>query len=175
MTRPASLDLVRHGLLPLLLGGLLLAGCGGGQGAEPDVPAGQCTAYVEGAVSDTLRGEARARRREGALVGLELGEKEAAGLSIELEPRSPALRSYDVIDPELFDVERSDAPPAVVAFLRLDKADFEATEGTLELTYVGDEQVGATFRFQMDGAFREGGSDDVSVEVSGEINASAGP
>jgi len=159
-------------LLLLLLGGLVLAGCGG-RGSSPDVPAGRFTAQVEGTVSDTLRGEAFARRSGDELLGLELGPEDGAGLSIELEPRPLALRTYEVVDAELFRLERPDTPPGLLAFLRLEHAQFEAVDGTLELTYVNEDRVGATFSFQMEGAFEEGGEDGVSVEVTGELNASS--
>jgi hypothetical protein len=158
----------------MLLGALLFAGCGG-RGTEPGVAEGRFTAYVEGGVTDTLRGAAHARHRGDDLVGLELGNEGGPGLSVELEPHAPALRTYDVVDAELFQMERPDTPPEALAFLFLDRARFAATEGTLEVTYVSDDQVGATFTFQMDGAFDEGGSDVVSVEVTGEVNAPTGP
>jgi len=171
--RSADGDRMFRFLLSTLLLGLLFAGCGG-QGTEPGVAEGRFAAYVEGGVTDTLRGKAHARHSGNTLVGLELGKEDGPGLSIELEPHPPALRTYDVVDAELFQMERPDTPPEALAFLCLDRARFAATEGTLELTYVSDEQVGATFTFQMDGAFDEGGSDVVSVEVTGEVNAPTG-
>jgi len=157
-------------LFPVLLGALLFAGCGG-RGTEPDVSEGRFTAYVGGGVTDTLRGAAHARHRDSMLVGLELGDEGGPGLSIELDPRPPALRTYDVVDAEVFQMEGDDTSPEGLALLQLDEANFEAVSGTIELTYVSEEQVGATFAFQMNGAFKERGSDDVSVEVTGEVNA----
>jgi len=167
---PNAVDGVFGPLLSVLLGGLLLVGCGG-QGAEPDVSEGRFTAYVEGAVSDTLRGVARARHEDDALVGLELGEQGESGLSIELEPHPPGLRSYEVVDPQVFRMDRRDGAPDGLAFLHLDRTAFEATGGTLELTYVSEEQVGATFTFRMEGALVERGGDAASIEVTGEVNA----
>jgi hypothetical protein len=108
---------------------------------------------------------------DGALVGLELGPKDGAGLSMELEPRPPALRTYEVIDAELFNTERPEHPPGILAFLTVDDARFEAADGTFELTYLNDEQVGATFSFLMEGDFENGPSDAPSVQVTGALNA----
>ena len=160
---------IRYSLL-FLLGGFLLVGCKG-TGTPPDVPAGRFTACVEGSVRDTLTGPVYYRMDDGALVGLELGPKDGAGLSMELEPQPPALRTYEVIDAELFNTERPDHPPGTLAFLTVDDARFEATDGTLELTYLNDEQVGATFSFLMEGNFKEGPSDAPSVQVTGSLNA----
>lgn len=157
----------------LLLGGLLWVGCEG-RGTPPDVPSGQFTAYVTGAVEDTLRGTAHSRRADGALTGLELGARDGPGLSIELEPQSPELRTYEVLESELFRLERPNGTPAVLAFLSLEHAEFEATGGTLELTYVSEDQVGATFTFQMEGRFDDSGGDDASIEVTGAVNAPSG-
>jgi len=139
------------------------------------VSEGRFTAYVEGAVSDTLRGVAHARHEDDALVGLELGEQEGAGLSIELEPHPPALRAYEIVDADVFRMDRRDGPPEGLAFLRLDRADFAATSGTMELTYVSEEQVGGTFTFRMEGTLANGGRDAASVEVTGKVNAPPGP
>jgi hypothetical protein len=157
-------------LLPMLLGALLLAGCGG-RGTEPDVAEGRFTAYVQGAVTDTLRGTVHARHRDSSLVGLELGDEGGPGLSIELEPHPPALRRYDVVDAELFQMDREGTSPEAIVLLQLEEAHFEATDGTFDLTYVGEDQIGATFTLQMNGAFIEGGGDAVSVEVTGELSA----
>ncbi len=157
----------------LLLGSLLWVGCEG-RGTPPDVPEGRFTAYVTGAVSDTLGGTAHYRRSDGALTGMEFGAHDGPGLSIEFEPRPPDLRTYEVLEPELFRMERPDSRPGALAFLSLDGAQFEATDGTLELTYVEEDRIGATFSFQMAGRFDDGGGDDVSVEVNGAVNAPSG-
>lgn len=153
-------------VLPLLF----LVGCEG-KGRVPDVPAGQFRAYVDGAVRDTLTGPAHARMEDGALVGLELGPEDEPGLSVEFTPQSPALRTYQVVGWELFSEERSERSSDAVAFLTVDNARFTATDGTLELTYVDDERIGATFTFQMEGEFLKGPSDNPSVKVTGMLDA----
>jgi len=136
------------------------------------VPSGEFTAYVDGRISDTLSGAVHHRiTEEGALTGLELGPEDGAGLSIDLEPHAPALRSYEVVSAEIFGLERPNQPPGVMAFLVMDAAQFEAVDGTLELTYVDERQIGATFTFQMEGEFNGGRGDDSSVEVTGVLNA----
>lgn len=162
--------LVRSGLV-LLLAAVLSAGCGG-RGTPPDVPSGEFTAYVDGSLADTLSGPVHHRvTTEGALTGIELGEKGGPGVSIDLEPQPPALRTYEVIESELFGLDRPGHPPATLAFLTLDGARFEAVDGTFELTYVNDDQVGATFTFQMEGEYEGPASDGPSVEVTGVLNA----
>ena len=160
---------VLYGLL-LVVGVVLLSGCEG-QGDPPDVAAGRFTAHVDGTLSDTLSGDAHYRMDDGAIVGVELGAEEGPGLSIELEPQPPELRTYEVVEAEIFGMERTGSPPGVLAFLRLKEITFEATDGSFELTYVNEEQIGATFTFQMEGTYVEGPSDDASVEVTGELNA----
>jgi hypothetical protein len=150
--------------------GVLVNGCGG-QGNRPDVAAGQFTANVNGTVSDTLAGAAHYRMDDGALVGLELGSKEGPGLSIELEPQPPELRTYEVVDAELFGLERPGSPPGVLAFLLLEQVSFEATDGSLDLTYVSEEQIGATFSFEMEATNGDAPTHDASVEVTGALNA----
>lgn len=155
----------------LFLGLLFLFGCEG-EGKAPDVATGRFTAHVNGAVTDTLTGAGHYRMSDGALVGLELGPKNGPGLSIELEPLPPDLRTYEVVDWDLFTNDR-DGPPGVMAFLTVEGAQFEATEGSLDLTYVGDDQVGASFSFEMEGEFDEGPSEWPSVHVTGALNASS--
>lgn len=154
----------------LLIGGIMVSGCEG-KGTPPDVPAGTFTARVDGALSDTLTGSAHYRTNDGALTRLELGSETGPGLSIELEPRSPALRTYETIDAELFGLDRPETPPGVMAFLTLDGAQFEATDGTLELTYMNEGRVGATFTFQMEETADAVVGEPMSVEVTGDLNA----
>lgn len=168
---PMSIDLrsaTPTGLL--VLGTLLLVGCGG-RGTLPDVPAGRFTAQIQGAVSDTISGPVHYRTRDDSLVALELGPKDGPGLSIELDPQPPALRTYEVVAGKLFGTDRPGSAPGVMAFLTTGEARFETTDGTLELTYVGDERVGATLTFQMEGEVGSGPSETLSVEVIGALNA----
>lgn len=148
---------------------LAVAGCDG-QADPPDVPPGRFTAEINGTVSDTIRGPVHYRMEEGMLVGLELGPRDAPGLSVELEPQPPELRTYEVVEWELFNTERSGTAPGVLAFLTLRDIRFEATEGTFDVTYVGDEQIGATFAFEMEGD-EAGPTDTPSVKVTGALNA----
>jgi hypothetical protein len=158
------------GRILLVLIGLTVIGCEG-RGDRPNVSAGQFTAHVRGAISDTLTGPVHYRSKGDSLVGLELGAKDGPGLSIELEPQPLALRTYEVVNWELFDRDRSERPPGAVAFLAVEVARFEATDGSLELTYVDDEQIGAQFTFQMAGDYVTGPSEAPSVEVTGALNA----
>lgn len=157
--------------LLVAFGGLLLWGCGG-EGESPSVPTGRYTAFVRGAMADTLTGVAHYRREDGALTGLELGAENRPGLSIELEPQPPGLRTYQIVEAELFELQRPESPPSAMAFLSLRGAQFGTTGGTLELTYVDDDQIGGTFTFQMNGHFGEGASDLPSIEVTGSLSAS---
>lgn len=162
-------DQIVGGWVLLVLSVLLLAGCEG-KGTVPDVPAGKFTLYIDGIVSDTLSGPAHYRMDEGALVGIELGPEGGTGVSIELEPHPPELRTYEVVEWELFTMERPGSAPGVVGFLTMDDARYETTDGVLELTYVDEEQIGATFTFQMDGEEISTG-DMPSLEVTGVLNA----
>lgn len=154
-------------VLLLLVGGLL--GCE--DSSRPEVPEGRFTAQVEGGVTDTIAGPAFYRLKEGELVGIELGAKDQPGLSLELEPRPLDQRSYEVVEWNLLDAERDEAPPGVVAFLAIQDARFEATHGTLDVTYAGEEEVGATFEFEMEGSFVGGSSANASVHVTGSFRA----
>lgn len=156
----------------LTLSVLLLIGCGG-KGQMPDVPAGQFDVTVKGGVSDTLSGPVHYRAKGDSLVGMELGPRDGPGLSIELEPQPPALRTFEVVDAELFGTTQTGSSSGVMAFLTTGEARFAATDGTLDLTYVGNEQVGATFSFQMEGEFVESPSERPAVEVTGALNAPA--
>lgn len=166
-----DIDLLRlasRSVLALSL--LLLTGCDSND-QRPDVPGGQFEATVEGTVSDTLSGAVHYRAKDDSLVGMELGPRDGPGLSIELEPQPPALRAYEVVDAELFAPPQTGSSSGVMAFLTTGEARFAATDGTLEVTYVGDEQVGATFDFQMEGEFVGGPRGTPSVEVTGVLNA----
>lgn len=154
----------------LLLVALLGSGCGE-NGNVPDIPVGQFRADIDGTVSDSLTGAARYRMEGDTLVGLELGTKRGEGLSIQVEARPLAVRRYEIVEAGLFGTARPGGPPGALSFLTIDGAQFEAKGGTLEITYVGTAQVGATFAFQMEGDFETIPSDAPSVEVAGEVNA----
>ena len=161
--------------LGLLLSICLLVGCEG-EGSPPSIPTGTFTAHIKGGgIRDTLNGSAHYRTHGDSLVGLELGAEDEPGLSIELDPHSPALRTYEVVDGTLLSEERPEGPANAVAFLAVDDARFTATDGTIELTYVGPERVGATFSLQMEGDDLEGPSDDLSVQVTGALDAHSSP
>lgn len=166
-------------LAGLILIGLALAvGCSEGSGPPPDVASGRYTAHVSGGVVDTLSGPVRYRTDDGRLVALELGEQQASGFSIELDPRPPALRTYSVLPPALFRREgRSPSdtsgrrPASALAFLALGPARLHATGGTLEVTYVGEEQVAGTFTFRMRGGYQNSPDDNLTARVTGTLHA----
>lgn len=151
----------------MLAGGSL--GCG--NGSQPEVPEGRFTAEVVGGLTDTISGPAYYRLEAGELVGLELGARDASGLSMQLEPRPLNRRTYEAVNWELFQAERSDTPPGVLAFLVVGDARFEATRGTLEVTYFDEDEVGASFEFEMEGARIGGSSPETSVQVTGSFRA----
>lgn len=158
-------------LFVILMIGLVVAGCEEGDGNQPEVPTGQFNVQVEGAITDTLSGPVYYRMEDQKLVGLELGNKNGPGLSIELEPRKPSLQTYEVVSWELFSLERTEDPPGAVAFLTIGNGQFQATAGTFEVTYVSEERVGATFDFRMEGAFGDRPRGSASVWVTGSLNA----
>lgn len=168
------MDSRRYYLGLVILGVWFVAGCGG-RGTPPDVPTGRFVAHIDGTISDTLEGAAHYRTANASIVGLELGAPDAGGLSMELEPRLPALRTYEVVDWELFNLERAGDGPGIVAFLHVDGAQFSATSGTLEVTYVEDDQIGATFSMEMEGTFDDGPETSPSVRVEGTVNAPPEP
>lgn len=154
----------------LLLSGLLVVGCME-KGTPPSVSTGRFVAHVNGTINDTLKGPVHYRTKGDSLSGLELGPENGAGLSIELEPRPPALRTYEVVNWELLNLERPGAAPGAMGFLTVGGARFESIDGSFELTYLGSDQVGATFTFQMEGEFVQGPSESPAVAVTGTLNA----
>lgn len=157
---------VRCGLL-IVLSGALLLGC---DDDAVDVPSGRFVATVDGAVTDTLTGRVHHRTEGGRLTGFELGPRDGPGLSIELEPRPLAPRTYEVIDRTLFGVSRKGAPPGAMAFLTTAHARFEAAVGTLRVEQVDGQTVAATFSFGMEGG-TEGGGEGTAVRVVGRFRA----
>lgn len=155
-------------LLCLFMGSLLV-GCGGGS-SSVDVAPGRFAVSVDGHVADTLSGPVHYRTRDGQLVGLELGTRDGPGVSIELEPKPLSPGTYRIIDGELFSVDRAEAPAGAMAFLAIDGAQFEATQGTVTVEQVEDRTVTATFSFSMEGGRRQGGS-DAAIHVTGRLRA----
>lgn len=153
----------------LMIGGL--AGCSGEEGNAPKVPEGQFEAEVEGTVDTTLTGRARYRLSDGRLSGIELAVDSARGLSIEVEPAPVGRRTYQVVEWELLQVERPGGAPGFVAFLEMPRGSFEATEGTLEITYVSGSVVGAVFDVEMEGALDGLPDDNYSVTAKGRLMA----
>lgn len=160
--------------LAFLLIGFGLVGCQG-DGTRPEVATGTFRAQIEGAIDDTLTGPGRYRLREGRLVGMELGRERDPGLSIDLEPLPLDRRTYEVVSTDLFQVDRPGTPPGVVAFHSSSKgARFVATDGTLDITYLEENQVAGTFTFAMEGDFETGSSETLSIQVTGAFNAKRG-
>lgn len=155
----------------LLVGGLLLVGCE--EEAVPDVTEGTYRAHVEGALTDTLSGPAVYRNRAGRLVGLELGTRDGAGLSIEVGPQPLRPGTYEVVAAELLENASSDSLTGTLAFLSVEGTQFEATRGTLLVTHVGDSEVRGTINFEMEER-STGRLPERSVRVRGELRATAG-
>lgn len=153
----------------LLLLVLLLMGCGAE--SKLDVATGRYRARVEGSLTDTLSGPAVYRQGSNR-VGIELGQPDGAGLSIELGPRPLRARTYDVVAAELLDGARPDGPRGLIAFLSMGDARLEAVRGSLSVTRTTEGEVGATFDFEMEG-FANGSPDDLSVRVRGRLRATA--
>jgi hypothetical protein len=164
----------------LLLGLCLLPGCGADAG--PDVPPGRYRLYVEGSVTDTLRGTARLQFREQGRVGLELGPRNGPGLSIELvaETRDdPANRlppgRYNVVATGLYPdglPPNPSRPPEALVILSTGNAQFVGTKGHLSITPLNADAVGARLRVDM--RSRHGGRPaSRSIRVTGVLRASA--
>ncbi len=160
---------VQFGLL-LVCWGVLLAGCHG-KGRPPEVEQGKFTARVQGTLDDTITGAARYRATGDTLQAFELGRREGAGMSVELEPRSKGLYTYEVVEAEVFGTRRPEQGPGVMSFLTIGNGRFTAVDGALTITYVNDEQVGAEFSFFMEGEFDGAPVDGPSVDVTGAFNA----
>jgi len=105
------------------------------------------------------------------LVGLELDIDSVRGVSVELEPRTLALRTYEVVDAELLGVERTGALPGLNAFLVTRNGDFHATAGSLRVSYVADGAVGATFSLHLEGTFDGVPATEPSLRLSGTVHA----
>jgi hypothetical protein len=159
---------------------VLLVGCGGG--TDLDVAEGRYRLYVEGHLTDTLSGPAVVRTHQNGRVGLELGDRDGSGLSIELTPAArpdhdahssppsvPAGR-YDVVATSLLDGPSADSLSGLMAFLSVADRQFVATQGRLSVTEAGDGTVGGTLEFEM----AEQGSDtpgENTIRVTGVVRA----
>lgn len=166
--------MVRHSSVVLACVGLLVlvgVACSKMEGTAPSTPAGKFEATVEGAITDTLRGRAHYRLSDSMLVGLELDADSVRGLSVEMEPRSLALRTYEVVDAELLGVERGEELPGFNAFLVTQNGDFHATAGSLHVSYLSEGELGATFSVEMEGTFDGVPGHDPSLSVSGTVHA----
>ena len=149
----------------------MLAGCSGEEGTAPNVPEGQFEAEVEGTVEAALNGRARYRVEDGQLTGIELAVDSVRGLSIEVEPAPVGRRTYQVVEWELLQIDRPGGAPGFVAFLEMPRGSFEATDGTLEITYVSDPVAGAVFDVEMEGALNGLPDDNYSVTAKGRLMA----
>jgi hypothetical protein len=159
---------------------LLLTGCG--SGTDLDVAEGRYRLYVEGPLTDTLTGPALVRTQQNGHVGIELGERDGPGLSIELRPPSqpdrrangpaPSVprRRYDVVAASLLDGTPADSLTGLIAFLSVADAQFVATQGHLSVTHGGDRTVGGRFGFEM--TERESDTPaERTVQVTGVLRA----
>ena len=110
-------------------------------------------ARVEGTLDGTFAGQAHFRTNaEGQLVGLELvhGSDSTRGLSIEMEPREPVARTYEVVPSSLMNVERPGSPVGFVAYYEDGQRSFTAVRGSLVLESVETSVVTGTFTLEMD-------------------------
>jgi len=138
---------------------LLLIGCG--RGTDLDVAEGRYRLYVEGHLVDTLSGPAVVRTQQNGHVGLELGNRDGPGLSIELTPAArpnhdansspPSVSAgrYEVVAASLLNGPSADSLSGLVAFLSMADLQFVATQGHLSVTETRDGTVGGTLEFEM--------------------------
>jgi len=161
---------------------ILLIGCG--SGTDLDVAEGRYRLYLKGHLTDTLSGPAIVRTQQNGHVGLELGDRDGSGLSIELArtPRSndsanvapPPVSAgrYDVVAGSLLDAPSADSLSGLLAFLSVADREFVATQGHLSVTETGDGMVGGTLEFEM--AERESDTPgERTVRVTGVLRATA--
>ena len=116
-------------------------------------------AMTEGVVESSLAGTATFRMDdEGNLVGIELVhiDDSTRGISIELEPRPPAARTYEVIDLSLMGVERADSQVGFIAFFESGAHSFQASSGTLQITQADASEAYGTFEIDMEGQTDQG-------------------
>jgi hypothetical protein len=169
----------QHALLALLLLlGAVVGGCGGGQDGSYDMgwllgASSTFEATTEGAVDGSLVGTATLRMdKNGHLVGIELVhiDDTTRGISIELDPRPPAARTYSVIDPSLLGVGRGDDEAGFTAFFESTVHSFQAERGTLQITEASASEAYGTFTIEMEGQAAQGIANS-SVTVEGTFEA----
>lgn len=168
MSARRLLCLCAGAVLAILAAGL---GCTKTQGTAPAAPEGRFEVTTQGAMRDTLRGRATYRLADSLLAGIELDVDSVQGLSVELEPRPLALRTYEVVDAELLGVSRGDSLPGLNAFLVTQAGDFHATAGSLDVTYLTNGELGATVSMQMRGTFDGVPGAAPSLTLTGTIHA----
>ncbi len=130
-------------------------------------------ATTEGATDGALAGTATFRTDEaGDLVGIELVhiDDTTRGISIELSPRPPAPRTYEVIDPSLLGVARGGEQAGFTAFFESGAHSFQAARGSLQITEATASEVFGTFTIEMEGQ-AAGGVANGSVTVQGTFEA----
>ncbi len=171
----------RLGLALLFVLGISVAvGCGERNGASYDMgwligASSTFEATTEGAINETIAGTATFRTdSEGNLVGIELVhiDDSTRGLSIEMESRPIATRTYVAVDPGLMGVERSTGAAGFIAFSEIGNHSFRASRGTLQVTQADEARVRGTFEIEMEGgASGSGGMADGDVTVQGTFQA----
>jgi len=171
---PRSTVLIRLvGTLLLISTGL--SGCTSSTGTPPpSVSEGRFVARVDGAVVDTLTGDATLRLSDaGTLTGVELAVDEQRGVSVDLEPFPPALRAYTAIDPELLHLDRPGDTPGLVAYLGTPDGAFRTTHGRLDVSYVAEDAVGGSFVWEMEGTRTDSLGGPSTLTVEGALHAIA--
>ncbi|PEN14415.1 hypothetical protein CRI94_05130 [Longibacter salinarum] len=164
-------DLIPFAFVCALGFALFGTGCDDGKGTPPDVPTGRFEVRVEGAMDRTFTGEARYRLVDGDLAGFELVIDSTSGLSIDVEKGPIRRKTYQVVEWQLMQVERPGGPPGAMAFLETPDAAFEARNGTIQVTYTGEEAIGGKLSLTMEGS-REGVPEDThSIRAEGEWTA----
>lgn len=122
---------------------------------------------TEGLVNGSLAGTATFRTDEaGRLVGIELVhiDDSTRGISMELEPRPTAARTYEVIDPSLLAVERPGSTAGFTAFFESSAHSFVAARGTLQITQADASAVYGTFEIEMEGQGQATAESGVTVD-----------
>jgi len=164
--------------LLVLFSTVVVSGCGGGKSGAYDMSwllgaSSTFEATTEGFIDGSLAGTATFRTDEaGNLVGIELVhiDDTTRGISIEMDPRTPAPRTYEVIDPSLLGTARDGEQAGFTAFFESGAHSFQAARGTLQITEATASAAFGTFRIEMEGQ-AAGGVADGSVTVQGTFEA----